>query len=437
MRGGVKFPLASRPSLRRLASRPSLRWMAIALAAGALPGPLLHAALAACAGTLFEAAPFLLAAELLPSPAGRCISELAGCGCGREIPGALSLPATALCWLAFGPAVALARFAAALLVLAMQRRALPPRQGRAAPAATHGRAAPAPPAEADTLGELAGLATVSAPAALAAQALAAHAQVLSALPLATPALFAAGLVIGALGPCATAGIAVAAALAGPAPPAAAGILAVAGLRVGRAGLREPLAGPRVKPAGLRLAHVGNVAGEPTGDRGDARFASLLLAAALGALGWLGPSGLVNPRLVPLDAAAAILALCGRRRTSRLGPGAAGVPALMLVALVAGSPVPGYLVDATDLASAAPGERLAFVGTAHAVGATTILQRFAITCCRVDASPIAVRLDRRLPVPAGDWVRANGTLVRAVDGTLELRPSDWRRIAAPADPFTYR
>lgn len=388
---------------------PRLPWKPIAAAAfcAALPPPALHAALAAAAGSLFEAAPFVLLAELLGSPRLRALGAfavLAGCGCRGRLPGALSLPAAALCWLAFGPAVALGRVGAALALI-LTRRA------RGAGRCHEGADEPAP----DALAELAALAVTAAVASVAAGALGAGAATLHASGPAGSALaFAAGVALGAVVPCATAGVASAAALAGPLPSAAAGLLASAGL------------------LGLGLPPAPRAAARET------RFASVLLAAALAALAWRGPSGLVSPRLVPAVAAAAVMAALGcRKRTTALKRGAALAPALMAGALLAGSPQPAYRTDAAGLPGAFPGARLSFAGTALRAGNATLVERFAIACCRIDASPVAIALDRRLAVAQGEWVTVDGVVARGAGGALVLQTSAWRRTPRPADPFLYR
>ena len=81
-----------------------------------------RSALATSASALFEAAPFLLAgivaARFLRHP--HAVAYL-GCGCAAG-PSARSLPAAAATWLLFGPLVAVARFAAALVVARLFRR---------------------------------------------------------------------------------------------------------------------------------------------------------------------------------------------------------------------------------------------------------------------------------------------------------------------------
>jgi len=379
--------------------------IALAVVCAALPPPALHAALAAAAGTLFEAAPFVLVGELVPLHRARELVALAGCGCGTRFPGALALPALALCWLAFGPFVTLSR-ATAGAILTVQRSVRP--GGCSEVAGERDRA--------DVFAELATLALYAGAASLVSGVLQAGLRAVESSAWGTGLAFAAGLALGSIMPCATAGIAVAAGLKGGLGAAAAGVLVTSGL------FRLPL--------------------RHSADRGrrtqTAPFTATLIALALALLAFRGPSGLLNPRLLPLEPLGALAALVGaRRRRTALGPVAAALPALMLGALVIGSPIPPERVDVTSLENAAPGERLAFTGTASVSNGATTLERFAITCCRIDASPVSVRLDRVLAVPAGSWVSATGTLVRTTAGALVMSPSATALVAAPADPFIYR
>ncbi len=131
----------------------------------------------------------------------------------------------------------------------------------------------------------------------------------------------------------------------------------------------------------------------------------------------------------------MLALLGmRRRTRARTPWA--IPIVMLIAIAARSPMPQRNVDATVLDEAFAGEALAFTGVAHASHGGTIIQRYAITCCRADAALVAVRTTRRLSVADGSWITVSGLLENAPAG-LSLSPARWRRIAPPPDPFVYR
>lgn len=386
-----------RPPLSRAAA-----WLSATVLWGAVPPATLQAALAAAAGSIFEAVPFVLAAELLAGRRSARLIPSLGCGCSRlGLPGALSIPATAVAWLTFGPAVATGRFAAGLTLARLGARR------------TNDSGSMLPRAAPDAFAELTAIAAATLCAALASRALASMAWLARPDARAVCLLFTAGLALGALVPCATAAVAIAASLPHPIAPAAVGILCSAGL---------------VPPLQVTLR-----ATKPR----SAGFASVSLALALAALAVRGPSGLVNPRLIPCIALASLVAAAGARRRMTSVPHAALLPCALLAALVVGTPAPQYGADPTSLASAFPGERLDFTGvTTTALGATT-LERFAITCCRIDAAAVAVRLSQRLALPDGSWVAASGALVRAADGGLVLRPTSWRRLPEPSDPFVYR
>jgi len=378
-------------------------WLLL-LALAALPGDGARALLAAVAGTLFEAAPFVAIAAVLPRPFDRLVA-LAGCGCGRGgVPGALAPVAVGLCWITFGPAVAVGRALAAVAAgLAFQR--------------FRARKTAHDHAPDDPFEELAAVAICAAGAyGLIAM--------FPAVTATAPGALAFGLVAGLLAPCATAGIALASASAPHAPLAAAAILATSGIV------------PHLRLLKARPATGG--AGS-TGDR-SGRFAMLALAVALGIMAWSGPAGLVHPRLLPLDALGAIAAFAlGVRGTRSARPGRPiAIAASMLAALALGSPPPHVTAEETTLADGYAGEPARFTGVAYAErgGKGTQLVRFAIACCRIDAHAIALPLDRRLHVRDGTWIAARGILGWS-DGTLVLRPSEWHRIVQPSDPFTYQ
>jgi hypothetical protein len=224
----------------------------------------------------------------------------------------------------------------------------------------------------------------------------------------------AGLVAGALAPCATAAVALAGMLRGCAPFAAAGILATAGL----------VPSPRFKESTSCAAH-------------DARFGLVALAVGCAALAVRHGSGFVHPRLVPLVWLAVPAALfAARARPATRTRFCALVPAGMLAALIAGSPVPGPGIAAATLDDLYPGEAIAFSGLAKTTGDRITLVRYAITCCRADATAVALSTDLRMRVPPGTWLAIHGTIAR--DGaTTYARTAEWRRILAPADPYLYR
>ncbi len=378
----------------------------VAVAGAALGPARLHAALAAAAGTAFEIAPFALLAETVGQRRGRFAAVL-GCGCGA-LSRAASLPAIALCWIAFGPAVALARLGAAIAMPRLQ--------------ATLRRPVPHAPHEArdgDALASLAAPALAGALTMLAASALADYPAVFNAAG-GRFAAFVTGALLGAAAPCATVAVAIAASSFRTLPAVSAGLLATGGV---------------LSLRGLFTGSGAGTVGEPAAQAQTSGFARIALAAALATLALGGPQGFVNPRLVPPAGIGAMLALLGmRRRTRARTPWA--IPIVMLIAIAARSPMPQRNVDATVLDEAFAGEALAFTGVAHASHGGTIIQRYAITCCRADAALVAVRTTRRLSVADGSWITVSGLLENAPAG-LSLSPARWRRIAPPPDPFVYR
>jgi hypothetical protein len=406
-----------RPPLGRL--RPAV----IAAAALALPPPILHAALASAAGTAFEAAPFVLATLFLRSTRARRLAALGSCGCGT-LPGALALPALALCWLAFGPALALTRFAGAVASLAIFGR---------------NRAKHEPEPEPDPLADLETIALAAFAAALACAGLNAAAAAgragllardasLEAAILSNAIACAGGLIVGLLSPCATAAIATAAGLKSSAPLASAAILAVAGI-VPPSAFRAN--GPRC----TTVAHTNQAATTP---RNDHRIAYALLACACLTLATHGASGFVHPRLLPVVGFGAAMCAVIAIRGSELARsrGSMFLPLALIGSLLAGSPVPRETIDATNLPDAFLGADVHFAGTAQTRDGTTTIVRYEITCCRADASPIALVTERKLDVRDGSWVQTDGTIARGERG-LALHVRRWRLEPAPRDPFLYR
>ena len=163
----------------------------------------------------------------------------------------------------------------------------------------------------------------------------------------------------------------------------------------------------------------------------------LVAAGCALLALRGGAGLVSPRLVPAVAAAVPLALlCALRPRRTVAPCAWFVPAALLAALALGSPPPPYFATETTLGDAFPGERISFTGAAHRSGRSTVLQRYAITCCRADAAPVALRTHQLLPVADGSWLEACGEIVAEPSGPA-LFVERWRTLEPPRDPFLYR
>lgn len=234
----------------------------------------------------------------------------------------------------------------------------------------------------------------------------------SRLPPYVTTLF--GLVLGFVAaPCGLGAVALAAALRVRAPIAAAAFFCVAGIVDFRA-LR-------------RASH------SPAND--DA-LAYAMLAAALGVVAWRHGDALVHPAFSAALACCACAATwyCLHRRQRRC-TAARGAPALMLAGALLGAPPPQYHATETTMADLFAGEHLTFRGTLVRGARSSAIVRYAITCCRADASPIALRLGRTPRYPAGTWLRVDGT-VALHSGALLLAPTRFERIPAPRDPFVY-
>ncbi len=109
---------------------------------------------------------------------------------------------------------------------------------------------------------------------------------------------------------------------------------------------------------------------------------------------------------------------------------------MLIGALAGAPPPEYRATETTLTDLFAGEHLRFTGSLERQGSAAVLVRYAITCCRADAAPIAVRLTNAFEYPSGTWLQADGT-IESVQGDLRLVPGRIERVAPPVDPFVYR
>lgn len=356
------------------------------------PGSL-RGTLASSASTLFEATPFLLAAaiaaRLLRLPGA---AAFVGCGCGTG-PSARSLPAAAATCMIFGPIVAAARLCAAVVAATALRRRL------------HDRC---PHEPVDLTAELAAL----LPAALVAGAAMQFGGVLDPARLPPVLCVLAGGLLGFVAaPCALGAVAIAGALHARSPMAASAFLCVAGIVDLRALSSRPHAAPRR----------------------DA-FAYTLLGVALAAVAVRRGDSLIHPGLAPAIGLSAVIAFVGAARHRRdLAPTQRAAPALMLAGVFAAAPPPPYYATETTLAGLFPGERLSFTGTLVRAGSRSAVVRYAITCCRADASPVAVRLERAPPYDAGTWIRVDGR----IDGDLRLDAGEVRAVAPPADPFVYR
>jgi hypothetical protein len=348
---------------------------------------------ATASSVLLECLPYLAATALLWGILGtrlRHAMAFAGCGCTRG-PSARSIPGAVAVALLFGPLAALIRVTVASIVAHFLRRSN---------AHDHGFSA---------LSELAAL----APAAGAASLLAA---MLPNIVLHTHSRLAAigiGMLLGTFAtPCALGNAAVAASLRAQMPVAAAAYLCIAGIIDMNVWFRRAT----------------------TFVRHDA-FAYVVLAGACALAA--RSSGLVHPRIaIALVPSAAFFLACAWRYRSEHDARLRALPLALVGALVIGAPAPVYTATETTLSEIFPGERIDFTGVVVPSRTGTALVRYAITCCRADARPVAIRLSRALPVPARSWVHARGVIARRGD-ELVLDARSAQLAAPPADPYVYR
>jgi hypothetical protein len=358
-------------------------------------------ALATSASALVEATPFLLAGLLLGSLLRRRTQLVAmlGCGCGNGAS-ARSLPAAAVTAFAFGPLVALARFAAAMLVAwAVQRRDL---------AAQRDFNAGGPYLLLELAAMLPSVLIAGVTAPLLAQVNAAT------IPLAGKIL--AGALFGFVAaPCGLGAIAIAAALRVHTPVAATAFLCVAGIVDLRA-LR----------AGQSHRHLDHDA-----------LGYFLLAAAMAFIAWRRGDTLVHPAfsIVLWMSAGTAFVFAFVYVRKQCAP-ARIAPALMLIGALIGAPAPVYRATQTSLTDLFAGERITFTGMLTCDSVACAIVRYAITCCRADATPIAIRLDRPPRGFAGEWLRIDGHIAD-VNGDLRLVADHIQEITPPSDPFVYK
>jgi hypothetical protein len=301
---------------------------------------------------------------------------------------------------AFGPLVAVARFAAATLVARVVRR-------RDLTGSRDFNVA-----EPYLLGELGAM----FPAVLVAGA---TAPVLAQFNPATIPLLG-NVLAGALfgffaAPCGLGAIAMAAALRVHAPAAATAFLCVAGI---------------VDLRALRAMHSHRNLGHDS-------LAYFMLAAATAFVAWKRGDALVHPAFsIALWISAGTALVLAIVHARRLSAPARAAPAVMLAGALIGAPAPSYHATQTSLTDLFAGERISFTGTLACDRADCAIVRYAITCCRADAAPIAIRLD---PPPrrfAGEWLRIDGC-IEDLNGDLRLIPDRIQEIAPPNDPFIYR
>jgi hypothetical protein len=234
--------------------------------------------------------------------------------------------------------------------------------------------------------------------------------------LAVPVQLIAGAALGfAASPCGLGAVALAGALHAHAPLVATSFLCVAGIA-------------DVRALAVRSStHV----------RAHDALAYALLAIALAVVAVRHGGALVHPAIafaLGVCAAASVVAAAAFRRERCIRARLA--PALMLFAALAVVPAPTYRATETTLRDLFPNERVTFTGILTRDRGANALVRYAITCCRADAAPVALRLARTVPFPPGAWLRADGTIT-GTGGAFELAPQHVERIVPPTDPFIYR
>jgi hypothetical protein len=163
----------------------------------------------------------------------------------------------------------------------------------------------------------------------------------------------------------------------------------------------------------------------------------MLGIALATIAAKHGDALVHPRwTIALAACAFVAAVATYTMRRSSAPRARIAPCIIAIATLSGAPAPLYEATETTLAQQFPGERISFTGRLVREGSVTALERYAIACCRADATPIVVRLARDPKEPEGTWVRAEGQLDEQGDA-LVLRATSIVDVAPPADPFVYR
>lgn len=355
------------------------------------------ALLVTSAATLFESAPFILAALVLTQTPVRWNARLdayLGCGCGVG-PSARSLPAAAATCLVFGPLVAGARLAGAILIERLQR-------ARSTCDHHHHRS---------LLSELHVIAPVAALGACAALILPA---IVPAHAPAALSFFAGAVFAFIAAPCALGGVGLASAMRSAMPLTAAGFLCVAGIVDVRSWMGR---------SGSRASH------DP--------LAYAVFALACGIVAARGGGGLVHPKLaMALWPCVIVAAWFAWRYRTHACAHMRVAPIIMLAGALLAAPLPQYHATETTLADAFAGERVDFTGMLTRTGNVATLVRYAITCCRADAAPIVVRLVQSPNSTVHGWVHARGVMV-ARGSDLRLHADQLQTISAPADPFVYR
>jgi hypothetical protein len=346
---------------------------------------------AAAVSVLLESLPFIVMATILTAVVGRYAHALiayTGCGCGAG-PSARSIPAAIATSALFGAPIAVGRVLLATLVARTHEHHENGHRG--------------------VLGELVTL----APSALLAALTMRIAPILPLHGLHPLLLWCAGALLGlCASPCALGGVALAAALHANAPAAALGVLCTAGI-----------------VPGIRIPHV------PASAHDSFAYLLFALACALTAMHHGGT--LVHPRMtIPLALCAIYCVALAWRYRAHGACATRWIAAAAIAVVIIGAPAPAYRATETTLADAFPGEHVDFTGVAVSDRGHSVLVRYAITCCRADAAPVALALDRDVARYDGRWLRARGTIENS-GGALRLHVAELAMIAPPTDPFVYR
>ena len=350
---------------------------------------------------LAEALPFIVAGIFAQRLLGKvaALVPYVGCGCVSG-PSARSLPATAFTVVAFGPFTAIVRFIAAVSIDRVLRKNLA--------SESRVRIQDIP----DVVAELERFVPFASTAA-------AGLQIVSRLDLTHagfPLQIAAGAALGFFGPpCAVAAIPIASTLRVHTAAAATAFLCVAGI------------------VDLNAFRSKRACDHRTGDA----CAYTLLAVAAGFVAYRSGADLVRPAFAPVLAlcAVAAVALAIANRTQR-APRFYLAPIFILSGALVAVPPPVYRATETTLSQAFPGERLTFTGRITKSQNATTLVRFAIICCRADASPVVIRLAKATTLNDGTWTTATGTIVPTAAG-LALDAKRLTPVPPPSDPFVYR
>ncbi|MBV8117364.1 MAG: hypothetical protein JOZ01_05275 [Candidatus Eremiobacteraeota bacterium] len=366
----------------------------LAVCAVAEPGST-QAALASAASVVLETLPYLTASALLRPVLGRVGATaiaFAGCGCSSG-PGARSIPAAIATAALFGPWIAALRFGAALIVALLPK-------GRA-----HAH---------DDAPILDDLRPLYVPAVLCGICVT-LAPILDLPHRSAIVQLAIGAALGFFAaPCALGGVALAAALRVQSPLASAAVLAIAGI----VDLRVWWHPHETRAARDRMSYA-------------------LIGSACALVAYRHGASLVHPRLTwPLWTCAIVCAMYAFRTHSRDAIVHRTFAVALVAAVVLGCVPPPPVATAATLDDAYPGERVDFTGM-YAESPAPRVVRYAITCCRADAAPVAVPLAGPIRDARGSWIRVRGVLARTASGGLALERTNAVPVAPPSDPFIYR